>query len=316
MLVPGKVWDETVCCSFTILPTCWFQERSEMRLFVALSQCCQHVGSRKDLSWDCLLLFHNLANMLIPGKIWDETVCSSFTVLSTCWFQERSEMRLFVALSKCCQHVGSRKGLRWDCLLLFHSVVNMLVPGKIWDETVCCSFTVLSTCWFQERSEMRLFVALSQCCQHVGSRKGLRWDCLLLFHSVVNMLVPVKGLRWDCFLLFHSVANMLIPGKIWDETVALSQCCQHVGSRKGLRWDCLLLFHSVVNMLVPGKTWDETVCCSFTILPTCWFQERSEMRLFVALSQCCQHVGSRKGLRWDCLLLFHSVANMLVPGKI
>ena len=269
-----------------------------MRLFVALSQSCQHVGSRKDLRWDCLLLFHSVVNMLVPGKIWAETVCCSFTILSTCWFQERSEMRPFVALSQCCQHVGSRKDLSWDCLLLFHNLANMLIPGKVWDETGCCSFTVLPTCWFQERSELRLFVALSQSCQHCGSRKDLSWDCLLLFHNLVNML---------------------IPGKIWDETVcssftvlstcwfqersemrlfvALSKCCQHVDSRKDLRWDCLFLFHSVVNMLVPGKVWDETVCCSFKVLSTCWFQERSEMRLFVPLSQCCQHVGSRKGLR-------------------
>ena len=176
-----------------MLSTCWFQERSELRLFVALSQCCQHVGSRKDLSWDFLLLFHSVVNMLVPGKIWDETACCSFTVLSTCWFQEN---------------------LSWYCLLLFHSVVSTLVPGKIWTETACCSFTVLSVRWFQERSELRLFVALSQFCQHVGSRKDLSWDCLLLFHSVVNMLIP-------------------------------------------------------------GEVWAETFCCSFTVLSTWWFQERS-----------------------------------------
>ena len=189
MMIPGKILAESVCCSFIVLWTCWFQEISKLRLFVPLTHCCQHdLRSRKDLSWDCLVIFHSVVT------------------------------------------IDSRKVLSWDDLLLLHRMVNILVLGKIWVETVCCSSIVLWTCWFQVRSKRRLFVALSQCWQHVGSRKDLSWGCLLHFHSVVSLLVQRK---------------------IWGETVyVLLQCCQHVSSRKDLHWDCLLLFHSVVSMLV------------------------------------------------------------------
>ena len=188
MLVSGKIWAETVCCSFIVLSACWFQERSELRLSVAHPLCCQHVGTRKELSWNYLSLFHSIVNILVLWKMGAETVCCSFTMLSTCWFQERSELRLhvalsqccqlicsrtdLVALSRCCQHVGSRKDLSW---------------------VFCCSFTVLWTCWFQE---------------------NLSWYCLLLFHSVVSTLVPGKS-ELILFLLFHSFVYMLVPGKVW-----------------------------------------------------------------------------------------------------